>query len=363
MSQKPHAEHAQQLHRQAIVIDCHSDILNPLADGRCRLKDRIEMEPPETWLGAEFVKVAHRPTPYQLSPYATWFQCMGQYDVPRFREGGVTAQVVAIYVADVYLAAALERALDMVAALYRELEENRDSLVLATCAADILRAKQEDRIALILSLEGAEPIGSNLNLLEVFFRLGVRMISLTHSRRNSLADGTQVGVQVGGLTHLGRQAIQRMNQLGIVIDLAHLGDACFWEILELSQHPVIVSHVSVLEEKPEYRAPYLATDVDRGVSKLQALAEKGGVVCIVFWDQPDVEAVVDEIEAVIQHVGDDHVGLGSDFYSLYRAPQGLEDISKLASITEHLVRRGYGDETIAKALGGNLIRVFAQVLG
>jgi len=355
-------EHARKLHRQAIVIDCHSDILNPLADGRCRLKDRAIVEPPGSWEGAEQVKVRVRPTPYQLSPYATWFQCIGQYDIPRFREGGVTAQVMAIYVDDAFLCAPVERALDMVATLYRELENNPESLLLATATNDIRRAKAEGKIALLLSFEGAEPLGRNLNLLEVFYRLGVRMISLTHSRRNFLADGTQVGVKTGGLTLLGREVVRRMNELGLVIDLAHLGDVGFWEILELSRDPVIVSHTSVCKDSSEYRASFTAVDPQRGTSKLKALANKGGVVGILFWDQPDIDAIVEEIQTVLQHVGDDHVALGSDFFSLDRAPRGLEDISKLPNLTEHLVKRGYSDEMILKLLGGNIMRVLEEVL-
>jgi membrane dipeptidase len=356
-------EHARKLHRQAIVIDGHSDILNPLADGRCRLKDRVIVESPESWKSAEQVEVRIRPTPYQLSSYATWFQCIGQYDIPRFREGGVTAQVMAIYVDDDFLSAPLERALDMVATLYRELESNPESLLLATTVGDIRRAKAEGKIALVLSFEGAEPLGRDLNLVEIFYRLGVRMISLTHSRRNFLADGTQVGVTTGGLTHLGRDVIRRMNELGMVIDLAHLGDTSFWEVLELSQDPLIVSHTSVCRSSSEYCASFTAVNTQRGTSKLKALADKGGVVGIIFWGQPDIDAIVDEIETVIQYVGDDHVSLGSDLYGLDRAPQGLEDISKLPTLTEHLVKRGYGDETILKVLGGNLMRVFEEVLG
>ena len=98
---------------------------------------------------------------------------------------------------------------------------------------------------LLLSFEGGEPLGRNLTLLDVFYRLGLRMISLTHSRRNALADGAQLSIQTGGLTHLGRDLVRRLNELGIVIDLAHLSDAGVWEVLELSSAPVILSHTTV----------------------------------------------------------------------------------------------------------------------
>ncbi len=360
------AEHspraALELHRRAIVIDGHSDILSAVADGRVRLKERVTVEPPETWQGAAYVRVPAHGTPYSPSPYSVWFECIGQYDIPRFQEGGVTAEVMAIFVDEANRHRPLERALDMVAAFHREIESNPETLLLATTAADIRRAKAEGKTALLLSFEGGEPLGWDLNLLDIFYRLGLRMISLTHSRRNALADGTQLGIQTGGLTYLGRDLIRRMNELGMVIDLAHLSDAGVWEVLELSQAPVIFSHTTV-SGAPGYKTGLAEPDPRRGRSKLHALAENGGVACVIFVEQPDVRAIVDDIETVIQHAGDDHVGLGSDFVSLAHAPKGLEDISRLPAVTEEMVRRGYSDETILKVLGGNLLRVFGEVLG
>ena len=362
MTKDARQNHAQELHHQAIVIDGHSDILSALADHRMRLRDRVVVELPEMWQGADYVTMPPNTTPYEPSPYSFWFECMGQYDIPRFREGGVTAEVMAIFIDQDHLHRPLERALDMAAAFHREIEDNPDTLLFATSAADIRRAKTEDKTALLLSLEGAEPLGHNVTLLDVFYRLGLRMVSLTHSRRNAWADGTQFGVETGGLTYLGRQLIQRMNELGIIIDLAHLSDAGVWEVLELSQAPVIFSHTTVAA-MPGYKTDLTDVDPQRGTTKLKTLAEMGGVACAIFVAQPDVKAIVDDIETMIQHVGDDHVGLGSDFVSLAHVPTDLEDISKLPVVTEEMARRGFSDQTILKVLGGNLLRVFEQVLG
>jgi membrane dipeptidase len=287
---------------------------------------------------------------------------MGQYDIPRFREGGVTAQVMAIYMGEEHLGAPLQRALDMAAVFHREIEANLDTLLLATTAADIRRAKAENKTALMLSFEGAEPLERNPNLIEIFYRLGLRMVSLTHSRRNALADGTQMHVQVGGLTDFGKAMIRRMNQLGIVIDLAHLADPGIWEILDLSEAPVILSHTNVRAGSPGYKAGVLEVEPRRGKTKLQAIAEKGGLMGVIFWNQADIDTIIDELDAAIQHVGDDYVALGTDFFSLELAPRGLEDISKLSALTERLIQRGFSDETILKILGGNYLRVFEQIL-
>jgi membrane dipeptidase len=353
--------HAAAMHKRAIVVDGHSDILSALADGRMRLRDRVQIEPPEMWQGAQYVKMPPNVSPYDPSPYSVWFECMGQYDIPRWREGGVTAQVAAIFISEDHLHRALERALNMVSAFHREIEANPDTLLLATTSDDVRRAKAENKTALILSLEGGEPLGRNLGLLDVFYRLGLRMISLTHSRRNDLADGTQLDIKTGGLTHSGRELIRRMNEMGIVIDLAHLSDTGVWEVLELSNAPIIFSHTTVAA-MPGYKAGITDVDPVRGRSILKALADKGGVACAIFVAQPAVNTIVDDIEAIIQHVGDDHVGLGSDFVSLAHAPVGLEDISKLPAVTEEMVRRNFSDETILKVLGGNLLRVFDEIL-
>ncbi len=353
-------ERALALHQRAVIIDGHSDILNPMADGRVRLRDRVDVPLPQNWQPNN-AGYEQPTTPYQLSPYALWFQCIGQYDIPRFREGGLTAQMMAIFIDETQLERSLTRALDMTAAFHREIEANPDTLMSATTAADIRRAKADGKTALMLTFEGAEPLGRNLNLLDIFYRLGLRMVSLTHSRRNFLADGTQMGVKTGGLTALGREAVARMNEMGIVIDLAHLSDTCIWEVLELSTAPIIITHTNIRAGSPGYKLGMLERDPQHGKTKLQAIAETGGLAGVIFWNQADVATIADEIDAAVQHVGDDFVALGSDFYSLERAPVGLEDMSKLPALTEALVQRGYSDSTILKILGENYLRVFEAI--
>ena len=353
---------AAKLHQRCIVIDGHSDILIALADGRMHLRDRVEVESPQTWQGAPYVRMPMNNSPFILSPYSIWYECMGQYDIPRWQAGGVTAQVTAIYMGEEHLHRSLERALDMVEAFHREIEANPDTLLHSTTAADIRRAKAEGKTALLLSFEGGEPLGRNLNLLDIFYRLGLRMISLTHSRRNELADGTQLHIQTGGLTPLGHELIERMNALGVVIDLAHLSDSGVWEVVERSKAPVIYSHTTI-HDSPGYKTALTAIDPLRGTSKLRAVADKGGVACAIFFGQTDANAIVDDIETMIEHVGPDHIGIGSDFFSLAHTPRDLEDISRLPRLTEAMLERGFSEDVIEKVLGGNLLRVFEAVLG
>ena len=235
---------------------------------------------------------------------------------------------------------------------------------LITSVEDIRRVKQQGITGGFLTFEGFEPLESDLKLLDVFYDLGLRMASLTHSRRNFFADGTQMGVKTGGLSKPGQDAVRRMNELGIVIDLAHLNQAGCWEVLERSEAPVVLSHTSPRKYFPENaRESPLYPDIvdDRSRALLDAIAANGGVVGIIAYNQPDLDAFVDDVEYVIRAVGADHVALGTDFFGIERAPLGFQTMAELPNLTAKLVERGHSDEVIRKVLGENYLRVFSKV--
>ena len=355
------AAHAAELHRQAIVIDCHCDILMPIADGYARLGEQVAVPDPKAWEPP--FPITPNPSEHRLWPRDRHFGCIGQYSLPQFLAGGLTAQVCAIFVEDHQLESALRRSLEMVWWLHREADEN-DGFRLVTTPEDIRRAKQEGGCGGIMALEGVEALGQDLKFLDLFHKLGVRMASLTHNRRNAFADGTQYHVRTGGLTALGRQAVKRMNELGMIVDVGHLNQVGFWETLEITDAPVVLSHRSprkFFPPKPEDSPFHPVYDVSRGPERLQALAKNGGVFGVFFLGATDVDDVVADMEYVVDLVGPDHVGLGSDLYGLGKAPRGLEDISMVPAITERLVARGHSDDVILKLLGGNFMRVFDQV--
>jgi membrane dipeptidase len=356
-----------ELHHQAIVIDGHSDILMPVADGKMRLGDRVEVPDPATWQ-PPFSPLADADNHFGFPHHAEFFGPMGQYDIPRFKDGGVTTQVCAIYLDDIQLDWALKRGLEMAYALHHAIETN-PGFELVTRAADIRRLKAEGKTGAILSFEGFEPLGAQLNFLDLYYQLGLRIASLTHVRRNLYADGCYAAAQIGGLSPLGKQAVVRMNALGIVIDLVHIGWPGFWEVLDLTTAPVILSHSTstqfARENDPEPgllgRAPRPRLVPQRDRSMLEALARNGGVLGIIWFYQKDLDDVLIDIETALDLMGEDHIGLGSDLFGLQLAPKGLEDISKVPAITQKLVERGHSDEMILKFLGGNYLRVFEQV--
>jgi len=355
------AAHAAELHRQAIVIDCHSDMLMPIADGYVRLGKQVAIPDPAQWKPPfEMLETSSAFTPW---PRGDLFGPIGQYSLPQFLAGGLTAQVCAIFVEDHQLDYALKRSLEMGYWLLREAREN-EAFELVRTAGDIRRLKQEGKCGGIMALEGLEPLGQDVKLFDLFYELGLRMACLTHNRRNYFADGTQHDVKAGGLTEMGRQAVTRMNELGIVVDVGHLDQAGFMETLEITTAPVVLSHRSPKKLFPLQAADsplHPGYDVSRGRERLEALARNGGVFGVFFIFNQTIEEVVADIEYLLELTGPDHVGLGSDLYGLQSSPKGLEDISKIPALTEHLVRRGHSDEVILKFLGGNFMRVFEQV--
>ena len=357
------SDHADDLHQRAIIIDGHSDILMPITDGKMRLSDRFELPDPTTWQPPPGWRRSAEADFYDMSPHTDYFQTMGHYDIPRFREGGLTAQAMAVFIDANHLDRPLHRALEMISWLRREAEESPD-FSLITSASDIVAIKEVGNTGGFLTFEGFEPLESDLKLLDMFYALGLRMASLTHSRRNFFADGTQPGVKTGGLTIPGKAAVRRMNELGIVIDLAHLNLAGCWDVVGLTDAPVVLSHCSPRRNFPDdpKSSPLYPDLVDETSRPLMdAIAKTGGVIGIIAYSQPTLDTYLDDIEAALRAVGPDHVGLGTDFFGLDSAPTGFTGMHELPNVTKGLLDRGHSDDTILKILGENYLRVFRQV--
>ncbi len=370
MSVLSEMERTVELHDSAVVIDGHCDILIPVAEGKMTLEERVEVPDPETWIAPPGLE-QHPLVEFGALPHTVYFGCMGQYDIPRFLEGGLTAQVCAIYLDDDKLSDPLRHGLDMAWHLHHEVA-NHDAIDLVRTSSDIRRAKQSGKCGLILGLEGCEALGTDPRLLDIYHMLGLRIASLTHTRRNIFADGCYATDKPGGLTELGKQLILRMNELGIVIDLVHIGEIGFWEIMDLTKAPVILSHSTPTmfpNSDPTTLGPFSGKiprprlELPRDQDVLEAIADNEGVLGITWVCHADLDDVLADIETAIDVMGPDHVGLGSDLYGAETAPRGLEDISKVPELTRALVNRGHSDETILKFLGGNYLRVFEHVWG
>jgi len=326
-------ERALRLHREALVVDTHCDTLMQFLPQRSR-------GTPARHLGERSDR--------------------GHIDLPRMVEGGVTCQTFAMYTGTrAVVPEALLTALQMVDVFYREIEAN-EGIVPVTTPGEIIAAKKAGKVCGLLSLEGAEPLMGDLSLLRVFYRLGVRMLSFAWNWRTPFADGLYAKRSEGKLPDLGVKALEEMDMLGMVFDVSHLCDSCFWDVVDVKKGPFIASHSNCRAVCDHPRN--LTDDMIRGLADHCGVMGMNFAPAFVDKHKATVERLVDHIDHSVKLVGPDHVGLGSDFDGIGSTPEGLEDVSKMPNITRELVRRGYGDEDILKILGGNHLRVFNEVL-
>jgi membrane dipeptidase len=367
-------EKARKLHFSSIVIDTHDDTTQRLLDPKFDLAAR----------GAS-----------------------GSIDIPRMREGGLGGIFFSIWIpSKITGPEAVKRALDQIDAVREQVRRHPADLALATTADEVRAAHQEGKIAALLGVEGGHMIDDDLSVLRTFAALGVRYMTLTHTGNVDWADSSGDTPQHNGLTPFGREVVHEMNRLGMMVDISHVSDKTFYDVLATSQAPLIASHSSC---RALCEAPRNMTD-----DMIKALAAKGGVVQInyhvAFLSQEffaaekrdpqinksieaqvhqrcgdneaceliegdritreyveqgklprvDWSKIIEHIDHAVKLVGADHVGLGSDFDGA-NMPYGMEDATQIPKITEALLRKGYSEGDVKKILGENTLRVMAEV--
>jgi membrane dipeptidase len=349
----------------------------------------------------------HCDTPYRLKRLGLGLadpSPEAQVDLRLLRESGITASFFVSYVPPYYeQRGAADFARGQIDLIHREVKRHPDALTFVADSAGIRRAKRQDKVAILIGVEGGHAIEDSLEILRELYQRGARYLTLTHVNTNNWADSSGDEPRHNGLTEFGRQVVRSMNDLGMIVDISHVADATFYHALETSRAPIIASHSSC---RALTRHPRNLTD-----PMLRDLASAGGVCMINFYtafvnDQVaqkllatdtgsasrsapgDVEELPDDrlhwedfcrwyeeqqmppstIDDVIDHIahaaevaGVDAVGIGSDFDGVPALPQGITDISHLPALTERLMERGFRDEEIEKILGGNFLRVFAAV--
>lgn len=368
------AHRARDLHFRSIVVDTHVDTTQRLSEPGFDLAAR---------------------------------HANGSVDIPRLREGGISAVFFAVWVPGTVTGPeAVERAFAQIDAIHREIFRHADDLILARSAEDIRRARADGRIAILIGIEGGHMIDSRLDVLRQFASRGGAYMTLTHMRNTEWADASTDPPRHHGLSAFGKEAIAEMNRLGMIVDVSHVSDKTVVDVLETSEAPVFASHSSC---RALCNSPRNLSD-----DLLRAIAAKGGLVHINFhvgflsqefvdfeaahpeiereveaeakrrssensarelieWDRivrefagagklPRVEwaRIIDHLRHAVKIAGIDHVGLGSDFDGACM-PLGMEDASKFPRITEALLRDGFSEPDIQKILGGNLLLLMQRV--
>lgn len=285
-----------------------------------------------------------------------------QSDLPKFIEGGVDVQVFAIWIPMKKVRQSYAYTIAQIDKLRRMEEENAGEFEFAYSFEDMKRILEEKKVCGLIGIEGGTAVEDDLDNINEFYELGVRYIGLTWNNSNDIGtsarDEHKKGLE-GGLTEFGVEVIKRMDEVGMLIDVSHLGEGTFWDVVEVTKNPIIASHSNCYSIHPHYRN---LTD-----DQIKAIAESGGVININFNDGflggATVDFVVDHIDYVKELVGIDYVGIGSDFDGGIDPPVDLYDASQYPELTKALVERGYTEEEIRKILGLNFVRVFKQVCG
>lgn len=364
------------LHHDAIVVDGHNDLSTFILDFGFDLGMDGDEEGDRSPIIYAFI-LPWLPNP----PYGD--EVRTNTDLARAREGGLDVTFLSVWPECGYYESggsemARQRALDKIEALQDSVLRNADHVEFAHRAADITRITTEGKLAPLMALEGGHVI-ENLEQLRQFYDLGVRRLTLAQDCSHNWADSSRDDPVAYGLSEFGRQVVGEMNRLGMIVDISHVSDETFWEVIAVAEVPIIASHSN---------ARVLADHVrNMDDDMLRAVADTNGVVMVNFsglfldprktseWKvflglhwfthpkQPDtpLSLLIDHIDHIVQVAGSDYVGLGSDFDGGVSFPQDLKDVGDLPNITFELMRRGYSDDDIRKILGGNLLRVLGEV--
>lgn len=329
----------------------------------------------------------------------------GNFDYPRAKEGGLDAPFMSIYVPAKYEAGGAKKMANVLIDIVEGIAKSApDKFVLARSTAEVKRNAKDGKISLLMGMENGSPIERKLENVQFFFDRGVRYITLAHSKDNHIADSSYDERHTHkGLTPFGEKVVAEMNRLGILVDVSHISDDAFWDVMKVTKVPVIASHSSCRHFTPGF-ARNMSDEM------IQALAKNGGVLQINFgsgfidgtiqkeeskrwkqraallkksqlesddprakplleaWDKEHparfatVEQVADHVEHVIGLVGVDHVGFGSDFDGVGDSlPTGLKDVSMYKNLIRALIERGRSDADIEKICSGNVLRVWEKL--
>ncbi|MBW1698422.1 MAG: dipeptidase [Deltaproteobacteria bacterium] len=342
---------ALELHFDALVVDQHCDIQMDVITRRGRLENKV-------------IETHH---------------------LPKLKQGGIDCVLLSTvahfgYQPYPFYMSPPVAALQLIDCAYMDVAESSDSLTLVTSTQQIMDAKKAGKVAIMLGIEGAQAVETELGLLRNYYRLGVRMMTLTWHQRNMVADGSGEPSD-SGLSKFGRDLVNEMNRIGMIIDVSHMGEAGFWDTIKLSKRPIIASHSNARALCDHPRNLY--------DDQLTALAKNNGLVGMCFCapyvhkQTATVNEVIDHIDHIADLIGVEHIALGPDWVdyavrmvmdcmdpggylargaSITSFAKGLENAARLPNLTVGLMARGYSEKDIRGILGTNFIRFVEKAM-
>lgn len=370
------SQQGRKLHDRAILVDTHNDCLTSLTLKGKDIATRLET---------------------------------GHSDLYRWKKGGLDVQFFSIWTDKTARnkEGFYRDAVEEIDSLHHIILRNPDRMTFATNYREVKKRAHKDKLVSLIGVEGGHMIENDMGKLESLYEKGMRYLTLTWNNSTSWAssamDETLFPAKLSqkGLTDFGKQIVRRMNELGIIVDLSHVGEQTFYDAIAVTKKPVLLSHSSVWNICPVFR--------NVKDDQIRAVAKNGGVICINFYSgfiskkfderqsflnreikdsmqrvffadsgsdssvmktkwktyydsamnevRPDLAQLVDHIDYIVKLVGDSYVGIGSDYDGVSSVPVGMEDVTTYPKITDELQRRGYSNRSIKKILGGNVLRV------
>ena len=369
------AQSYQKIHNKAVVIDTHNDVLSTITMKGLDIENDLTGK--------------------------------SHSDIGRFKKAGMDIQVFSIFCDERFgKDTAYKYANIEIDSLYAIVARNKDKMMIVTNPKQLQQAVKQNKLGCMMGVEGGHMIEDNLDYLEALYKRGARYMTLTWNNSTSWAtsafDETRKkdSLPHKGLTDFGKQVVKKMNELGMIVDISHVGEQTFWDAIQTSTKPVIASHSCVYNLCPVPRN--LKDD------QIKAIGKNGGVIHLNFYSgfidsnynkgktaflqkhkqevdslkslkwanyeieewtakkypqeveayRPDLSQLLNHLDYIVKMIGIDHVGLGSDFDGIESAPKPLDDVTSFPLITKALMERGYSKKEIEKILGGNFIRVF-----
>jgi len=286
-------------------------------------------------------------------------------DFPKLKAGGVDGAFFALYTSNSLSQEESKQLADnLLASVKDTLSKHPDLCALASTSDEAFANKENGLFSIFIGMENGLPIGKSLDALHSYYDQGVRYLTLTHAGDNDICDSCATEIKTWhGLSPFGREVVAEMNSMGMLIDVAHISDQSFWDVLKYSTKPVVSTHscCRALADRPRNMSDEM----------IKALADKGGVIQINFYPyfldgtyndgdeiRPSYRKIADHIDHVVEIAGIDHVGIGSDFDGIDYTPEGMETCADMYKLFDELRSRGYTEKDLEKIASGNFFRVF-----